>query len=116
MDACTIYYNPECSKCRSALELIEGRGIRPTVVNYLETPPGAAELRRLVGLLGGDARVLLRRDEPEYASLGLGDPSLDAATLIDALIAHPHLLQRPVVVSNGKALIGRPPHVVLDIL
>lgn len=116
MSTCTLYFNPDCSKCRGALELIEARGVAADVVRYLDTPPDAAELARLVDLLGGDARVLLRTDEPEYAALGLDDPALDNAALIEALVAQPRLLQRPIVVADGKAVIGRPPSRVLDIL
>ncbi|MDC8015098.1 arsenate reductase (glutaredoxin) [Tahibacter soli] len=115
MSACTLYYNPDCSKCRGALELLEGRGIAPHIVRYLDAPPDAAALERLVGLLGGNARVLLRADEPEYGALGLDDPGLDNAALIAAIVAHPRLLQRPIVVAGGKAAIGRPPQRVLDI-
>lgn len=116
MSTCTLYYNPDCSKCRGALELIEGRGIAPQIVRYLDTPPDAATLGSLVTLLGGDARVLLRADEPQYLSLGLDDPALGNAALIAAIVAHPHLMQRPIVVAGGKAVIGRPPQRVLDIL
>ena len=116
MSTCTLYFNPDCSKCRGALELLEGRGIAPHIVRYLDAPPDAAMLERLVDLLGGDARVLLRTDEPEYAAFGLDDPALDNAALIAALVAQPRLLQRPIVVVNGKAAIGRPPLRILDIL
>ncbi|HVJ61149.1 MAG TPA: arsenate reductase (glutaredoxin) [Tahibacter sp.] len=116
MSTCTLYFNPDCSKCRGALELLEARGVAADVVRYLDTPPDATELARLVDLLGGDARVLLRTDEPEYAAFGLDDPALDNAALIAALVAQPRLLQRPIVVVNGKAAIGRPPLRILDIL
>ena len=116
MSTCTLYYNAECSKCRGALELIEAHGVAPAIVHYLDTPPGADELRRLVDLLGGDPRVLLRTGEPEYAGLGLDDRSLSPDALIAALIAHPRLLERPILVADGKAVIGRPPQRVLDIL
>lgn len=116
MSACTLYYNPDCSKCRGALELLEARGVAPALVHYLDTPPAADELADLVDLLGGDARVLLREDEPEYAALGLADPGLDNAALIAAIVAHPRLMQRPIAIADGKAVIGRPPQRVLELV
>lgn len=112
----TIYHNPRCSKSRQALELLEARGQRPAVVRYLETPPDAAALRALLQALGLPARALLRTGEEEYQSLGLADPALDEATLIAAMAAHPRLIERPVVVNGTRAVIGRPPEKVLELL
>lgn len=112
----TIYHNPRCSKSRQALELLEARGLRPVVVRYLETPPDAATLRSLLQALGLPARALLRTGEEEYQALGLADPALDDAALIAAMVAHPRLIERPVVVNATRAVIGRPPEKVLELL
>lgn len=120
MDATTsstkLYHNTRCSKSRGALELLEARGLSPEVVYYLETPPSPAELRELLRMLGTGARGLLRTGEPEYAGLGLADASLDDEALVAAMAAHPNLIERPVFVHGGRAVIGRPPERVLEIL
>lgn len=112
----TLYHNPRCSKSRQALELLEARGETPTVVRYLETPPDADTLRRLLQALGLPARALLRRGEDEYTALGLDDPTLGDEALIAAMVAHPRLIERPVAVRDGRAVIGRPPETVLELL
>ncbi|MBD9482106.1 arsenate reductase (glutaredoxin) [Pseudomonas sp. PDM14] len=112
----TLYHNPRCSKSRGALELLEARGLQPQVVRYLETPPTAAELRSLLGKLGISARDLLRTGEDDYKALNLGDSSLDEAQLIDAMVAHPKLIERPILIAGDKAVIGRPPEKVLELL
>lgn len=112
----TIYHNPRCSKSRQALELLEARGLRPDVVKYLETPPDAATLRGLLRALGIGARELLRTGEDEYRDLGLDNPDLDDEALIAAMVAHPRLIERPIVVSGGRAVVGRPPEKVLELL
>jgi arsenate reductase len=109
-----IYHNNRCSKSRATLALLEGREVE--VVNYLDTPPDAAELQQLLKLLGISARQLLRSGEAIYRELGLADPALDDDALIAAMVAHPILIERPIVVANGKAAIGRPPEAVLAIL
>jgi len=111
-----IYHNPRCSKSRATLALLEDRGGAIEVIDYLQTPPSAAELAGLLQQLGMPARELLRTGETEYRSLGLDDPALDDAALIAAMAAHPKLIERPIVVANGKAAIGRPPEAVLAIL
>jgi arsenate reductase len=111
-----IFHNPRCSKSRRALELLEARGIRPVVVDYLRDPPDVTTLGELVACLGLPARALLRDNEQEYIELGLDDPALDDAALLAAVAAHPRLLQRPIVVAGGRARIGRPPESVLEIL
>ena len=111
-----IYHNNRCSKSRNALALLEQQGKPFEVVHYLETPPSAAELKALLSQLGITARQLLRTGENEYRELKLDDPSLDEQTLITAMVKHPRLIERPIVVANGKAVIGRPPEKVLDIL
>jgi len=111
-----IYHNNRCSKSRATLALLEERGSKVEVINYLGTPPNASELAVLLKQLGMTPRELLRSGEAEYQSLGLGDPALDDATLIAAMVAHPKLIERPIVVANGKAALGRPPEAVLAIL
>jgi len=111
-----IYHNARCSKSRATLALLEQRVGTCEVVNYLDTPPSAAELGVLLKQLDMTARQLLRAGEAEYQSLGLDDPTLDDAALIAAMVAHPKLIERPIVVANGKAVIGRPPEAVLAIL
>ncbi|WP_422416196.1 arsenate reductase (glutaredoxin) [Pseudomonas sp. GZD-222] len=112
----TLYHNPRCSKSRGALELLEARGLAPTVVRYLETPPSASELEALLGKLGIGARQLLRSGEDEYKDLNLADPALSEAQLIDAMVKHPKLIERPILIAGDKAVIGRPPEKVLEIL
>ncbi|MEO4047864.1 arsenate reductase (glutaredoxin) [Pseudomonas sp. CAU 1711] len=116
MTELTLYHNPRCSKSRGALELLEARGLQPTVVRYLETPPSAAELRALLGKLGIPARQLLRSGEDEYKALNLADASLDEEQLIAAMAAHPRLIERPILVAGERAVIGRPPEKVLELL
>ncbi|SEJ04966.1 MULTISPECIES: arsenate reductase (glutaredoxin) [unclassified Pseudomonas] len=112
----TLYHNPRCSKSRGALELLEARGLAPTIIRYLETPPDAAQLRELLGKLGIGARALLRTGEDEYKALNLADASLSDEQLIAAMAAHPKLIERPVLVAGDKAVIGRPPEKILEIL
>ena len=112
----TIYHNPRCSKSRDTLALIEARGISPTVIHYLDTPPDAATLKSLLGALGLSARELLRRNEADYQTLGLERPECSEAELIAAMVAHPRLIERPIVVVGERAVIGRPPQNVLELL
>ena len=116
MTALTLYHNPRGSKSRGALELLEARGLTPTVVRYLETPLSAAQLRDLLAKLNISARQLLRSGEDEYKALNLADSGLTDAQLIDAMAAHPKLIERPILVAGDKAVIGRPPEKVLEIL
>ena len=112
----TIYHNPRCSKSRETLKLIETRGLKPKIVDYLKTPPSAAELKAVLKRLGLKPEELLRTGEPRYAELGLKDRQLEADALIALMVANPILIERPIVVANGKAAIGRPPETVLEIL
>ncbi|GIZ13232.1 arsenate reductase (glutaredoxin) [Pseudomonas sp. NCCP-436] len=112
----TLYHNPRCSKSRGALELLENRGLQPTVIRYLETPPNADELRTLLGKLGISARELLRKGEDEYRELELADTSLSEAQLIEAMVSHPRLIERPILVAGDRAVVGRPPEKVLELL
>jgi len=111
-----ILHNPRCSKSRAALALLRERGVEPRIVDYLREPPDAEQLAHWVALLGVPVREALRREEVDYARLGLDDPALSDAELIAAAIAHPHLIQRPLVVSGARAAIGRPPEAVLGLL
>lgn len=113
----TIYHNSRCSKSRNTLALLQQRGIEPNVVAYLDTPPDAATVRGLMKKLGlADARALMRKGEAEYKDLNLADPALSQDALIAAMVAHPKLIERPIVVNGDKAAIGRPPENVLGIL
>jgi arsenate reductase len=112
----TLYHNPRCSKSRQALALLQERDIEPTLRLYLEAPPSAAELKQLLAQLGTSARALLRDGEAVYKELDLDRPLSDAE-LLRQIAAHPILLQRPIAVSDdGRAVIGRPPELVLDLL
>lgn len=114
--AVTLYHNPRCSKSRQTLELLRARGIEPAIVEYLKTPPDAARLDALLVMLDKEPRTLLRTGEAPYKDLGLDDPSRSRAELIAAMVAHPILIERPIVVADGKAALGRPPEAVLAIL
>lgn len=111
-----ILHNPRCSKSRATLALLEERGIEPRVVDYLKQPPTVGELNAILKKLDIEPRALMRTGETDYRELDLDDPGLDRAELLAALHAHPWLMQRPIVLANGKAAIGRPPENVLAIL
>jgi arsenate reductase len=115
-DTITIYHNPRCSKSRAALELLREQGLEPHIVEYLQTPPSTAELASLLKLLAMEPRDLMRQKEDEYRQEGLGAPELTRQDLIQAMHDHPRLIERPIVVANGKAALGRPPGKILDIL
>ena len=112
----TIYHNPRCSKSRETLALIEAKGVKPVIVEYLKTPPSATELKGLLAKLGMKPRALMRTKEPQYTALGLDDPKLSDDALIAALVKNPVLIERPIVVNGGKAALGRPPEAVRKIL
>ena len=116
MSDVTIYHNPRCSKSRQTLALLNERGIAPNVVRYLDTPPDAATVKRLLDLLSLDPRGLMRKKEAPYAELGLADEGVSEEALIQAMTEHPVLIERPIVVAGGRAAIGRPPESVLEIL
>jgi arsenate reductase (glutaredoxin) len=110
-----IYFNPSCSKCRSALALLEEHGLEVDVVRYLDVAPTRAELEHLMALLGiDDPRAMMRRGEGMYEELQLRGASRDQ--LLDAVVDHPILLERPIFVSGDKAVIGRPPERVLGLI
>ena len=110
----TIYHNPRCSKSRTTLDLIRDKGIEPEIVEYLTTPPSAAELKDILSKLGKSAADIVRKKEAQEEGIALD--SLDNDALIDALAAHPRAIERPIVVNGDKAAMGRPPESVLDIL
>ncbi|MCB1868691.1 MAG: arsenate reductase (glutaredoxin) [Gammaproteobacteria bacterium] len=111
-----IYHNPRCSKSRQTLQLLEERGFEPSITEYLKTPPNRDELEKILSMLGMEPRELMRKKEAEYKEAGLDNPDLTREQLIQGMINHPKLIERPIVISNGKAVIGRPPEQVLDIL
>lgn len=112
----TIYHNPRCTKSRQTLELLTARGLKPRVIEYLSNPPDKGELSRILDLLGLEPRALMRRQEPEYTEANLDDPGLTRDTLIIAMVQRPRLIERPIMLANGKAAIGRPAENVLAIL
>jgi arsenate reductase len=115
MEELSIYFNPRCSKCRTAKGLLEQRDVDAQIVEYLQTPPSVDDLRVLMGLLGlSDPRGMMRTGEQIYAELGLGEASGDA--LLEAISANPILLERPIVVRGGRAVIARPPERLLELL
>ena len=116
MAAYVLWHNPRCSKSRGALELLRGRGIEPAIRDYQQQPPDVDELRAMLGRLGIPARQLLRTGEEEYRTLGLHDPALGEDALVAAMAEHPRLIERPILVIGDRAVIGRPPERVLDLL
>ena len=116
MSEIVLYHNPRCSKSREALALLQSRELAVSVVPYLDTPPDAGQLRELLAKLGIGARQLLRTGEDAYRELHLADPALDDDALIAAMVAHPRLIERPIAVHGERAVIGRPPERVLEIL
>lgn len=111
----TIWHNPRCSKSRETLALLEEKGEQPAIRKYLEDAPSAEEIREILALLGIEPRALMRTKEALYKELGLADVS-DNEALIKAMADNPKLIERPVVIKNGKASLGRPPESVLEIL
>ncbi|MDO5692581.1 MAG: arsenate reductase (glutaredoxin) [Pseudomonadota bacterium] len=116
MNTITIYHTPRCSNSRSALEMIRASGAEPRIVEYLETPPNADELKAIAQATGQPLRALLRTKEPDYLAQGLDNPALSDDQLAAAMAATPVLINRPIVVTPLGARLCRPPEVVLDIL
>ena len=112
-DPVTIYHNPRCTKSRQTLELLQSKGVQPTVVEYLKTPPSAAELKRILAALNKAPRDILRAKEAAEAAIS---KDLDDEALIAAMVANPIVIERPIVVKGDKARVGRPPESVLEIL
>lgn len=111
-----IYHNPACGTSRNVLELIRHAGIEPTVIEYLKTPPGRDELIGLAQAMNVSPREMLRRKGTPYDELGLGDPSVSDDAILDAMLAHPILIQRPIVIAPKGVRICRPSEAVLDLL
>lgn len=111
-----IYHNPRCTKSRQTLQLLKDRGIEPEIIEYLKTPPSAAELNDILNKLSMEPRELMRKGEAEYKANGLDNPALTREALIDSMVIYPILIERPIVLANDKAAIGRPPENVLSIL
>lgn len=114
--AIKIYHNPRCSKSRQTLSILQEKGVEPEVVEYLKTPPDHETLDRVLTLLGLAPMELIRKGEAEYKELGLKDTALSRSELIDIMVAHPKLIERPIVINGDRAIIGRPPEQVIDIL
>ncbi len=112
----TIYHNPRCSKSRQTLELLYQKGIEPEIIEYLKTPPDKSTLKKILKLLNVKPRELMRIKEPLYKEAGLDNDGLNDDQLLTALLEYPVLIERPIVLANGKAAIGRPPESVLAIL
>ncbi len=111
-----IYHNPKCSKSRQSLQLLQEQGIEPKIIHYLQTPPTHQELDGILRGLNRQPRELMRKGETEYVQLGLPDDALTRDQLITAMIQHPKLIERPIVLIGDKIAIGRPPEAILDIL
>jgi arsenate reductase len=117
-DDTTVWFNPSCSKCRGARDLLGEHGVDASYVEYLQETPSRSELERVLGLLGlgDDPRVMMRTGEPVYRELGLGDASVGRDQLFDAMVANPILIERPIVIRGDRAVIGRPPEKLLELL
>lgn len=111
-----ILHNPRCSKSRATLDLLRERGIEPEITLYLDSPPSRDELRLIAKRLSLRPLDLVRKGEPEFRELGLDAPGVTDEQLLDAMVRHPRLIERPIVLANGRAAIGRPPESVLAIL
>ena len=112
----TIFHNPRCSKSRQTLQLLQQRGVQPTIVEYLRDPPITAQIGKLLSMLDLSPRELLRSKEAAYFEQGLDASDIDDAALIEAMHEHPILIERPIVIAGDQAVIGRPPERVLAIL
>lgn len=111
-----ILHNPRCSKSRQTLSILEQKGISPEIVLYLEDTPSKADLKDILNKLGLSAREVLRKGEEDYRALNLSDQELSEDALLDAMVSHPKLIERPIVIKGSKAIIGRPPENVLQLL
>jgi arsenate reductase len=112
----TIYHNPRCRESRATMKILEEKGIKPNIIEYLETPPDAATLNDFLSKLGMEPRQLMRKGEAPYKELGLADETKDRVALIEAMVENPILIERPIVVNGEKVALGRPPENVLGIL
>ena len=112
----TIYHNPRCSKSRQTLHIIEDNDIEPKIILYLEEPPDIKTLSKIIKLLGVKPRDLLRTNEVEYKALNLEDKDIDDLEIIKLMSQNPKLIERPIVLSDNEAIIGRPPENVLSLI
>ena len=112
----TIWHNPRCSKSRQTLDLLRSQGVEPAIREYLREPPSKAEVEKLVAMVGSEPRELIRDGEAEFKALKLRKSDLTRTQIVEAIAAHPVLLQRPIVVKGARAAIGRPPEAVLPLL
>ncbi len=114
-ETCTVLFNPRCSKCRQARDLLDDRGVKADLVHYLDDTPSRDEIVRIHGMLGiDDPRAMMRTSENVYGELGLGSASADQ--LFDAMAAHPILIERPIVIVGDRAVVARPPELLLDLI
>jgi arsenate reductase (glutaredoxin) len=114
-DDVTVWFNPSCSKCRGARDLLDEQGVACELVRYLEDTPSREEIERVLGLLGADdPRAMMRTGEAIYGELGLADA--DRETLLDSMVKHPILIERPIVIRGDRAVVARPPEKLLDLL
>ncbi len=116
MNSIKIYHNPRCSKSRKTLEIIESTGAKPEIIKYLDSPPTVSEIKSVLTLLNLTPRELMRKGEAEYKNNNFSEESLSEDELIQLMVKYPKVIERPIVLSNGKAVIGRPPESVLDII
>lgn len=111
-----IYHNPRCSKSRAAMEFLEEKGINAEVIKYMDNPPDEAAIKELLDMLGLKPREIMRKHESVFKEAGLDDPTFTDEELIEAMAQCPSLIERPIVVNKGKAVIARPPENILDII
>ena len=111
-----IYHNPRCSKSRQTLQLLNEQNAEPEIIAYLKPPPSRKELEAILDMLALEPRELMRKKEKEYKEAGLDNPDLERDALIQGMLDHPRLIERPIVIKDGKAIIGRPPELVLELI
>ena len=111
-----VYHNPQCSKSRQTINLLKQQGVKPTIIEYLKTPPTSKKLKEILALLDFSPRNLMRKKEATYTKKKLGNLALSDDDLIESMTKHPILIERPIVIANNKAVIGRPPEAILKIL
>ena len=116
METVTIFHNPRCSKSRSSLAILNEQGLEPEIRLYLENPPSAEELTSILAMLDISARDLLRKGESDYKALDLANPDVSEIEIIKAMTEYPKLIERPIVIKDGKAAIGRPPEIILELI
>lgn len=116
MDSYVLWHNPRCSKSREALELLRSHGVEPVVLEYLKYPPHCAEIERVANAIGEPVKSMMRSNEPEFKTLGLDAPGVSDAALYAAMAGYPRLIQRPILVHGERAIVGRPPERLLELI